>query len=437
MSSPLAIGAVTAVLRNLLDNGIVDAAPPIGAVEVTAQAPDRIDLDNQAAPPSLNLFMYSVSPNSGWANELLPMRDSAGNRLRNTPLALDLNYLVTAYGNNDFEAEILLGYAMHLLHERPVLDRAAVRAALDPSPLGASILPPAFQALTASDLADQVETVSITHQPMDIEEMTRLWSATQASYRPSAAYRASVVLIAATDPTANGLPVLSRGDVDLVTGRDRGVIVTPGLVPPYPTIERIAIPDGFPSAILGDTVRVVGHHLDGTGVEVSFSHRLLTTPNAVVVGANTDATGVDVLLPSNAAAEADWPAGLYQVTVELIRPDELEPRTSNIGALLLGPTATLPPTTITRDAVTRQVSVTLSLSPEVRPEQAVTLSLGAATSLSAPHPAQTDSVDFEFGDVPAGAQWVRLSVEGVESRLVDHAEAPPVFDPTQAVGVPA
>ena len=35
----------------------------------------------------------------------------------------------TAYGVDDFQAEILLGYAMHLLHERPVLDRAAIRRA--------------------------------------------------------------------------------------------------------------------------------------------------------------------------------------------------------------------------------------------------------------------------------------------------------------------
>jgi hypothetical protein len=42
------------------------------------------------------------------------------------PLALN-HYLLTAYGSADFQGDILLGYAMHLLHERPVLDRAAIR----------------------------------------------------------------------------------------------------------------------------------------------------------------------------------------------------------------------------------------------------------------------------------------------------------------------
>ena len=33
MSSPLAIGAVSAVLRNLLDNGLVDIGVPLNPVE--------------------------------------------------------------------------------------------------------------------------------------------------------------------------------------------------------------------------------------------------------------------------------------------------------------------------------------------------------------------------------------------------------------------
>ena len=155
MSSPLAIGAVSAVLRNLLDNGFIDVGT--GPVKVTAVAPDLVKLDEPEEPPSLNLFLWRVTRNQGWANAALPAFDGNGTRLTNTPLALDLHYLLTAYGGSDFQAEILLGYAMHLLHERPVLDRDAIRRALNPSPLDVGMLPPAFQALAASDLADQVE----------------------------------------------------------------------------------------------------------------------------------------------------------------------------------------------------------------------------------------------------------------------------------------
>ena len=111
--------------------------------------------------------MYRVAPNQGLWNAGLPSYSTNGDRQK-TRRALNLHYLLTAYGTADFEAEILLGYAMHILHERPVLDRAAIRRALDPA-RGPSILPPAYQALSASDLADQVEAVRTTPEPLDTE----------------------------------------------------------------------------------------------------------------------------------------------------------------------------------------------------------------------------------------------------------------------------
>ena len=266
MSSPLAIGAVSAVLRNLLDNGMVDVGAPLGPVTVSALAPDLIDLDDPDAGPSLNLFLHRVSENPGWRNTGLPSRSAGdGSRLSNPPLAVNLHYLLTAYGSADFQAEILLGYGMHLLHERPVLDRAAIHRALDPSPLGPTILPPGFQALVASDLADQVEAITVTMEPIDTEELSRLWSAIQTNYRPSATYVVSVVLIEASKPVHTPLPVLSRGGpIDPATDRDPGVLVEPSLQPPYPTIEAVVPEHKQPAARLGGQLVVGGHHLDGS-----------------------------------------------------------------------------------------------------------------------------------------------------------------------------
>jgi hypothetical protein len=437
VSSPLALGAVTAVLRNLLDNGFIDVGAPLSPVKVTAIAPDLVKLDDPDAPPSLNLFLYRTTRNLGWAEVGLPAFDSDGARLTNPPLALNLHYLLTAYGVADFQAEILLGYAMHLLHERPVLDRAAIRRALDPSPLGTTILPPAFQALTASDLADQVDSVTITDESLDSEEMSRLWSAIQAHYRPTTAYVVSVVLIEARKPTRTALPVLSRGPVDLTTGKDFGVFVNPSIVPPFPTIESVDPPSLHPASRLGDTVRVAGHDLDGTSTVVRFAHRLLETPNEVAIGASTDPTGIAVALPSGPIAEQDWPAGLYTVTVSLIRPGETRPRLSNVAAMLLAPEPALPPSSLTRDAGTERVTATLDVSPEVRPAQEATLTLGGFGALADPITAPASTLTFHLGAVPPGSQWVRLTVDGVESLLVDRSKEPPVFDPSQAVSVPA
>jgi hypothetical protein len=424
MSSPLAIGAVSAVLRNLLDNALVDLTA--GPVKVTAVAPDGIDLDEAEPKASLNVFLYRTSVNQGWAQVGLPSFDGNGTRVSHPPLALNLHYMLTAYGFADFEAEILLGYAMHVLHEHPVLDRPAIRKALDPSPLDDSILPPAFQALTVADLADQVEGVTITPEPMDTEEMSRLWSAIQANYRPTAAYVVSVVLIEARKPARKALPVL-----------ERGLIVEPSLLPPYPTITRVEPQDTQSAARLGEPVRLAGHHLDGTGAVAHFAHRLLDEPIPIPIGASSDPTGIDVMLPSGSTAEHDWPAGVYLVSIELTRPGEPKPRTTNVAAMLLAPEPQLPPTTVSRNATTRSVTVTLDVSPEVRPAQDAKLALGGTGAPAKPHTTQTSTLTFELGDVQPGPQWVRLTVDGVDSLLVDRSAEPPTFDASQRVTVPA
>ena len=326
MSSPLAIGAVSAVLRNLLDNGIVEQVPLGTTVLVTATAPDTIKLDAPEDPPQLNLFMYQATPNAAWRNSGLPSRSPGGDRLTNPPLALDLHYLVTAYGRADFQAEILLGYAMHLLHERPMLDRPAIRRALDPSPLDISMLPPTFQALAASDLADQVEAIRITPIAMGSEEMSRLWTAIQSHYRPSAAYQVSVVLIDAQKPTRDPLPVLSRGLVDPVTKRDRGVVVNADMLPPLPTLLAAVPANKQVVARLGETVTVSGVRLAGSGPTALLAHRLLAAPIELPVVIDAAGTGFTLTLPNDLAAQTQYAPGLWQISLRVTPNGEANPR---------------------------------------------------------------------------------------------------------------
>ncbi|HET8683135.1 MAG TPA: DUF4255 domain-containing protein [Micromonosporaceae bacterium] len=437
MSTALAFGAVSAVLRNVLDNGLVDAALATGApVKVSAVAPDSIKLDDPVAPPQLNLFLYRVTPNPGWRNMGLPARDAGGQRLGNPPLAVDLHYLVTAYGKADLQAEILLGYAMHLLHERPFLDRAAIRKALSLTPLDPAVLPDAFREPPAAGLADQLEALRVTWEPMDTEEMSRIWSAMQAHYRPSVGYQVSVVLIEATRPATAPLPVLSRGEVDLATGRDAGVLVTPSLVPPFPAVEAVEAPGGKEAVELGDTLTLRGHHLDGTGVRVRFAHRLLATPHEVLVGTVTDPNRVDVALPTPSGGAATWPAGVWSVTVSLVRPTETLPRQANTVAMLLGPTPDLSTATLVRDGTTGAVTVTFDVVPHVRPEQPAVLALNTAEATAPPRTATVDDLTFAFGALPAGEAWVRLRVDGVQSPLLDRSKTPPVFLAGRSVTVP-
>ncbi len=209
MSNALAIASVSAVLKDLLNNAAIDhqLSNVVGEVKVSALPPDRVLVEGTPETSRINLFMYQVTPNQGWRNVDLPSRDSSGERTASPPLALDLHYLVSAYGASEFHAEILLGYAAQLLHETPVLTRDAIRRTLAPASPVTSVLPPPLDTLTASELADQVEQIRVTPETMSLEEISRLWGAIQSHYRPTAAYQASVVLIESRRSVRSALPV--------------------------------------------------------------------------------------------------------------------------------------------------------------------------------------------------------------------------------------
>ena len=448
MSSALAIGAVSAVLRNLLDDGLVEAGAVMGtSVAVSAVAPDTINLENANDPPRLNLFLYRVTPNQGWSNVALPSRSGiSGERLTNAPLALDLHYMLTAYGKVDFQAEILLGYAMHLLHERPVLDRAAIRRALNPSPLDVSMLPPTFQALTASDLADQVELIKITQEALSIEDLSTLWTSIQTHYRPSSAYQVSVVLIEGTKPAVSPLPVLSRGKRDPVTHRDRGVVVNPDLLPPLPTLFTAETEFPQTGARLDDQVTLRGVRLSGTGHQVRLLHRLFAAP-FVLAPTAVDATGasVTIRLPNDLPAQSALASGQLSTSVRFTPTGESDPRETNAIPLIQAPAPViaadavlgLPAATVTRGGSPPVVTVTMRSRPQVRPEQSAILALDAMTANAKPRTLSADPLVFEFPDsLAAGSHWVRLRVDGADSVLLDRTGAAPVFDVTQQITVP-
>ncbi|MCP4047406.1 MAG: DUF4255 domain-containing protein [Gammaproteobacteria bacterium] len=439
MSSPLAIASVTAVLRDLLNNGMIDhnIVGAVGSnVTVTAVPPDTIQLDSVNAQTQLNLFLHQVTPNLGWRNVDMPSRDVRGERTTNPPLALDLHYLLTAYGAEELHAEILLGYGMYLMHETPVLNRQAIRTALAGSTVDSSILPIAYQALSATDLADQVEQIKITPVTMNTEEMSKLWSAMHANYRPTAAYSISVVLIEAEKPTRSPLPVLTRGPRDLVTGREAGITATAGLIPPFPGLTNVAPPHQQLAAVLGDAITLYGHHLDGTNLEARFEHELLDDSIPVAIGSNVNSDRVSVTLPDNPAAVAGWPPGSWRVRLNLQRPGETEIRTTNSFPLMLAPTLNIAGSSASRDAGTGEVTIQLVFTPEVRASQDVSLNVGGHEALPTDLSSQTGSLDFIFPTLPDGNQWIRLRVDGIDSLLVNRAAKPPEFEGSQQMVIP-
>lgn len=423
MSNALAIAAVTAVLKNLLDNALIDSANVAisDPVTVKTRAPDRVrsaQNGQNEEQTQLNLFMYHVTPNPGWSNVGLPSRDGNGERVTNPPLALDLHYLLTAYGANDFEAEVLLGYAMQVLHETPVLARGAIRKALEPSsPVDADVLPQGMEKLAASALAEQAELIKLTPQPMNTEEMSKLWTTFQTNYRPSVAYRASVVLIESQRTARSPLPVLTRG-----------VTVQPSLLPPFPTLQKVTPPNEQPAVHMGEMLTLGGHHLGGVQA-ARFTHARSSQTLELPASPGATPTGFQIQIPQNSN---DWQAGLYSVAA-VVQPTGQTERATNELPIALAPRIDFDSLSINPAGDTIEVPC----SPKVWKTQRATLVVGDLETAAEPFTAEkTDTLTFKSSRFPKGQQWVRLRVDGVDSLLIDRSGPVPTFGASQQVTVP-
>ena len=433
MSTALAIAGVTAVLRDMLNDGTINQniSGLIGnTVSVTALPPDRIPTAVGAEKSQINLFMHQVMPNLGWRNERLPSRNGAGERLSNPPLALDLHYLISAYGAEDLHAEILLGYAMQLLHENPVLSRGAINTALSPSPNIGVVLPPALRALADCGLADQVEHIRITPSTMNTEEMSRLWSALQAHYRPTAAYHVSVVLIESTKTARSALPVLSRGPVvkpdpaDSSTWYERGVVVQPSLLPPLPTLQEIAPPAMQPVARLAETIDLHGFHLDGTNREVRLNNERFAVAEALAASNSSTGNLMQFVIP--AARAADFPVGVYQVAARLVQSGETDARETNHMAMVLAPHILGMPLNVVRDGA-GTASFSINFLPQLRAGQSVSLFLGPQEIAPQAFVAPTAALNFVVANATVGQHLTRLRIDGIDSPIINREVEPPVF----------
>jgi hypothetical protein len=449
MSNALAIASVTAVLKDLLDNASIgDSLGNLVTVEVSP--PDRIREDEKPNPV-LNLFLYNVMPNLGWRNAGLPSHGQQGERLSNPPLALDLYYLLTAYGKMGFQAEILLGYAMQVLHENPVLSRKAIRESLKKTPPDGGILPDKFSALEASDLADQIEQIKVTPHQLSTEEISKLWTAFSAHYRPSVAYHVSVVLIEGKKPAKSPLPVLTRGRPDLMTGREGGVTSQPSLLPQYPTLLEAKPPNQQTAVRMGDELTLTGYRLEGAAVSVRFTHlpSLNKLELSSIKGSTSDQIKVNIPpdlavpgIPSNNPQHPDnWAAGIYRVAAVISKTGQADKVVTNELSILLAPRLLPvdPPPAQLRLLKLIGNKVMVKCSPKAWENQKIKLVIGDCEIPADAIYKKTDDLSFEYESLKPlskSKQWLRLRVDGVESILIDRVKTPPAFDDSQLVDIP-
>jgi hypothetical protein len=406
MSNPLAIAAVTATLRHLLDEGINAHIP--GTTVSTKPLDKAFNGSN-----CVNLFLYQANINPALRNMDLPHEIKSGES-GSPALALDLYYLVTAYGESEEETDPtthkLMGYAMSILHDHTLLGRTEIR-----------------DALADNDLHEQFERVRITHQPMGVDELSKLWTTFQTNYRLSTAYQAAVVLIDSNKTKTAPLPVLRRGP------QDQGVNT---LLGPFPTIEKIVLPTPFVNARLGDELEIHGHHLGGMSISVRFSHADLSAP--IILSPLDSSTDKKLLvtLPNDVAAQSQWAAGIYNVSVVIQKSVGSTDRVSNNLPLQLAPSVNnITPNPATPDGG-GTVTLQLMCSPQVLAIQRVMLLIGDRSVPAEAHSVQTDTLSFVINEAMAGQYVVRLRIDGVDSiPVVQTPSGMLEFDPNQKVTI--
>jgi hypothetical protein len=271
---------------------------------------------------------------------------------------------------------------------------------------------------------------------LSIEDLSKLWTAVQSSYRLSVAYEASVLLIGSERDGRSPLPVLRRGrrPVD-DAGRDEGVraLASAGPVLRRAWIEAWGGDPSFP-ARSGDRVVLEGGNLAGGTVDALFHHPRVTNGTPIAATARAGATAERVVVDLPAAL----PPGFVTVAVRITRGPDDPPLVSNAVALAvaarIGPIAKQPP-------AAGEVMVEVQCDRLVAGQSVVLLVGDRQHPAVQPVPASRKAA-FKVGELPPVATTftVRVRIDGVDSiPLVEPVagHAPPTaFDPGQTIGLP-
>ena len=429
MSNALAIAAVTTMLDYRITQALARNVV-VSLESVTAKPPDKARESGESTN-QINIFLYQTMHNAAWRNQDIPTRARPGETGR-APLALNLSYLITAYGknNDDIEGQQLLGMAMQTLHDQPEIHpRDIERAIASPN-----LAPDKRELLVNSNLKNQIERIRMTPQILSLEEVSKMWATFQAPYRISCAYEASVVLIESTKAVRAPLPVLTRG------AGDRGPLAQANLLPPIPTLETLTwlsqTLNSQPSITLGESLTLQGHHftqlLDQPDepTAVRFYHPRLSGPIDIPLSSPVSSQSITVALPTN--ANPAWIVGFYTVTLRYER-DGVE-RFSNALSVAIAPQID-PNSLVMTDA-----TLTLTCAPSVTPEQVASLLIGSREIGYEWDPEETQPLSrltFSLAGMAPGNYFVRLRVDGVDSRLIRQlSDGTLQFNPAYQVTIP-
>jgi hypothetical protein len=395
VSTYKSIAGVSQSLVNLLGDRMVEPAT------ITVAPPD-VALD-QISGTRLNVYLYHLSENAFLNNQEIPGNGHPG-AYGHPPLSLNLHYIFTALahtetgGDADMQAQLVLGDAMRVLHDFPVISANLMQ-----------LKSPGKTILNLS-LLDEFEQIKLTLQPKSLEEISKIWTALpRVNFRRSVTYEVSVVQIESQQQRTSGPPV-----------RQRRVYALPLR---SPQIDEVFVqPAPFPGARIaaaqeGETLRITGQNLQAPDTFVTIDGI------PVAIAALKD-TQIDIVVPPGQFAIGLHSLQIVQkialTTIQGQPPALHNAFSSNVVGFQLLPTLTGPVSPGGGPGV-----ISVPVAPAVTARQQRMLLLGDRVVPGVPtQPSDpsTNNVLFQLPQppnepIPSGAYLMRMRIDGAESRL--------------------
>jgi hypothetical protein len=187
MSSHTVLRDVSLRLRDILLAGLA-GDPDVGTAfqamnAIAFGSPAGVATGGDGDRPALSLYLYQVTPSAHLRNH--PPVAAGPAEQRHPPLPVDLRYLITPSGAVATDDLVILGRVIQTLEANTIL-RAA---------------------FLASDLDRHLRAARLAFEPLPLEDLVRIWSAFNESYRLSVAYVVRGVLIDSLRMPEGGPPV--------------------------------------------------------------------------------------------------------------------------------------------------------------------------------------------------------------------------------------
>lgn len=161
-----------------------------GNMTVAARTPQEMaDADDTG----LSVWLYRIARDPELLN--CPPRRTGHDTWEHRPLPLRLHYLMTPVvndpesttGNDPGIEQFIVGKVLQTLHDTPILHGALLRG----------------------DLVGTGARLGVRLEPMNLEEITRVWDAMESSYQLCVSYEVSLVMIASDKEQERITPVTS------------------------------------------------------------------------------------------------------------------------------------------------------------------------------------------------------------------------------------